>query len=166
MTSKFTVLLFVFALSLSNILLAQDSDTHHHHDSDYELGFSFGLNHLVEENETPLSAHIHLLRKLGDENIWERIALGLGYEHIFSEHTHYSVVGTISINPIWHFVFDVSPGVLITEHEGSNESQFVTHIELTYEFEVGEIGIGPVVGYGVSSEDNHYTIGLHIGIGL
>jgi len=120
----------IFSVILSNNIFGQVSehDYHHHADSEYELGISIGIAHLVHENENPLSAHIHLMRRLGSEKMWERISLGLGFEYIFSNHEHYSVVGTISINPIWSLIFDISPGILITEHDGSEEKQFVTHL--------------------------------------
>ena len=121
---------------------------------------------MVKENENPFSAHVHVLRRLGSEKLWERFSAGAGFEYIFSEHEHYSIVGTISVNPIWALVFDVSPGILVTEHNGSKEKQFVTHIELTYEFHCKHFGIGPVIGYGLSKDDNHYMVGLHIGKGF
>lgn len=161
LSSAFTL---IFVMIFSNSVFGQSS--HHHADSRYEFGISVGLAHLVHENENSLSAHIHFLRKLDSENTWERISLGLGFESIFAEHKHYSFLGTISINPIWDLIFDISPGILITEHDGSSERQFVTHFELTYEFEYKSFGIGPVLGFGVSENDNHLMVGLHLGKGF
>ena len=39
-------------------------------------------------------------------------------------------------------------------------------LELTYEFEYKEFGIGPVIGLGLSEDDNHYMFGIHIGKGF
>lgn len=141
-------------------------ESHHHAHSDYELGVSLGIANLIDEDEYAPSMHLHISKRLGSSELLERISLGLGAEYIFAEHQHYSFVGTISINPIWAVILDISPGILITEHEGSKEKQFVTHIELTYEFEYKEFGIGPVIGLGLSEEDNHYMIGIHLGKGF
>jgi hypothetical protein len=164
----FCTIATIFVLILSSSIFGQSSehDSHHHADSKYELGISVGITHLIHENENPFSAHIHLLRRLGSDTLSERISLGLGFEYIFSEHEHYSVVGTISINPIWALIFDISPGVLITEHEGTLEKQFVTHLEMTYEFDYNNFGIGPVIGYGFSQDDNHFMFGIHLGKGF
>ena len=158
----------IFVLMITSSIFGQTSEhnSHHHADSKYEIGISAGLSHLVHENENPFSAHIHLLRRLGSENLWEKVSLGAGFEYIFSKHEHYSIVGTVSVNPIWDSILDISPGILVTEHEGSKEKQFVTHIELTYEFDFKHFGIGPVIGYGLSKDDTHYMIGVHIGKGF
>lgn len=157
---------FVSVLLNTGFGQSTEHESHHHADSEYELGISFGLSHLTDEGENALGSHIHLLRRLGSEELSEKIALGLGFEYIFTEHPHYSLVGTVSINPIWALIFDISPGILITEHEGSKEKQFVTHLELTYEFEYRNFGIGPVIGLGLSEDDNHYMFGIHIGKGF
>lgn len=167
-TSIIGVVVFFFILILSNTVQGQSSehDSHHHGESKYELGISAGISHLIHENESPFSAHIHLLRRLGEEGLRERISMGLGFEYIFAKHAHYSFVGTVSINPIWDLILDISPGVLVTEHEGNLEKQFVTHFEMTYEFHLEEFGIGPVVGFGYSEGDNHVMIGVHLGKGF
>ena len=156
----------VLISSLSLFAQQHDHSGHDHGDSNYELGISLGVSRLVDENENNPSAHLHLLRKLGSEKIFDKISLGFGFEYIFSKHVHYSILGTISINPYSSFKLDISPGVLVTEHEKEMEQQFVTHIELTYEFNFHGIGIGPVIGYGFAKEDNHVTVGLHLGFGL
>jgi len=125
-----------------------------------------GLSHLVHENENAPGAHIHLLRKLGSEGLIERFSIGVGLEYLFTDPAHYSAVGTLSFNPAWALIFDISPGILFTEHEGEKEKLFVTHIELTYEFHFHEFGIGPVVGFGISEDDNHYMFGMHVGKGF
>lgn len=157
-----------FWVIVSFTLLAQhhDHEGHSHGDSNYELGLSLSVSRLVDENATAPSVHLHFMRKLVSESILSRISIGAGIEYIFSKHLHYSVVGTISLNPYSAFKIDVSPGVLVTDHEGEKEQQFVTHIELTYEFEYLGIGFGPVIGYGFAKEDKHFSIGVHLGIGL
>lgn len=157
-------LLFVAPCTLSAQHHIHEGHSHSH--SDFEIGLSVGIANLVDENENAPSAHLHFLRKVGSEGLLNRISIGAGFEYIFSEHTHYSIVGTISLNPYSAFKLDISPGILVTEHEEEKEKQFVTHIELTYEFDYLGFGIGPVIGYGFAKEDNHFMAGIHIGIGL
>ncbi len=64
------------------------------------------------------------------------------------------------------FVLIQTNSILVTEHNGSKEKQFVTQIELTYEFNCKHFGIGPVIGYGLSKDDNHYMVGLRMGKGF
>ncbi|MBI9071850.1 MAG: hypothetical protein JEY94_09640 [Melioribacteraceae bacterium] len=144
----------------------QEHEGHAHGSHDYEFGISVGMAHLSEEDENAPSAHLHLLKSLGSEGMLSKFSLGAGFEYIFTEHTHYSIVGTISVNPISAFILDISPGLLFTEHDGESENQFVTHMELTYEFEFHGFGIGPVVGVGFAKEDNHLMAGIHIGKGF
>ncbi len=164
---KSTLFIFIFIL-ISFGLFAQehDHDAHSHGDSKFEFGFSSGFAKLIDEDVIAPSAHLHLLRKIGSKGILERISFGPGFEYIFSEHTHYSIVGTFSLNPFHAIKLDISPGVLITEHEDDKEQQFVTHVELTYEFHYHNFGFGPVIGYGLAKEDNHFMLGIHLGFGL
>jgi len=155
-------LLILLIIIYTNITFGQMHDHHHH--SDYEFGISLGVATLVEEEEYSPSAHLHLLRKLGDHDLLSKISLGLGYEIIFSEHTHNSVVGTISINPFSAWKIDISPGILFAEHEGEKEQHFVAHFELMYDIHFHGFGVGPVIGYGWSKEDQHLMAGLHFGI--
>ena len=160
------ILLIWVIVSLSLFAQHRDNEGHTHGDSNYELGVSLGVSKLIDENETAPSVHLHLMRKVVSQSTLGGISIGLGFEYLFSEHLHYSVVGTISLNPYSSFIFDVSPGVLVTKHEAEKEQQFVTHIELTYEFDYLGIGFGPVIGYGFAKEDKHFSVGIHLGIGL
>lgn len=161
----FTLIIITFAINAQHNH-NHDHSGHSHGDSNYELGVSFGIANLIEEDVNAPSAHIHLSRKLAESGLLNRISLGAGFEYIFSEHTHYSIVAGFSVNPYSHFKVDIAPGILITEHEDEKEKQFVMHFELTYEFEFKGIGLGPVIGYGLAKEDNHFMAGFHIGIGL
>jgi len=145
---------------------ASDHSGHPHEHSEYEIGISLGMTRLIEEKENALNSHLHFSKKLGNSEIMERISLGAGFEYIFTEHSHYSVLGTISVNPVWALIVDISPGILFTEHHGAKEKLFAAHLELTYEFEYHGFGIGPVIGAGFSKEDNHLMLGIHMGKGF
>lgn len=139
---------------------------HHHHGHNYELGLSLGYTHLTEDKINAPSSHLHLTRRLGSENAIQRFSLGLGAEYIFAEETHITFLGSFSYNPVAAFIIDLSPGLLIAEHEGETEYQYISHLEFTYEFDMHSFGIGPVFGVAFSSDDRHYSVGIHIGKGL
>ena len=163
---KFNVLTLIMLLSVMLHAQNHEHDGHNHGDSLYEFGISLGAANLVNESEYAASAHVHILRKLGEQGVMSHLAVGAGFEYIFAEHKHYSLVTTLSVNPVAALIFDISPGILFTEYESEEENQFVTHFELTYEFDLKGFGMGPVVGYGIAQEDNHFMFGIHSGIGL
>ncbi len=104
-------------------------------------------------------------RLAGNESL-ENFAVGLGLERIFADHTHYGLMGSIGIFPWRDLVVTLSPGVTFADHEGEWETSYLTHIEASYGFMVGEYEVGPVVGFADSAEDRHYQIGIHLGKGF
>ncbi len=134
-------------------------------ESSFELGLSAGYAYLKAEEDAPL-LHVHLMRRLSGEGIQKYFSLGLGAETIFTDEKHYGVMVTMAVHPTENIIFSVSPGVAWEEHEGETKSSYATHIEATYVFETPHYHIGPVVGYSKTEDDEHYTIGVHIGIPL
>ncbi len=141
------------------------SHRHHSHDTrGMEMGFSAGYVHLEDENEDAPSIHVHLSKRLQQEGILKHFALGVGGEVIFADHEHYAVMLPLLVYPWRGLVLSVAPSMVFAEHEGEWESEYATHLEAAYVFEIGEYDLGPVVGYSNSSEDTHYMAGLHFGI--
>ena len=85
---------------------------------------------------------------------------------IFSEEEHYGLMAFTSIHPWKGLVLSVGPSVEWAKHDGEWESNYATHMEAAYVFDVGEIHLGPVVGYSTSSHGKHYSAGLHLGYHL
>ena len=56
--------------------------------------------------------------------------------------------------------------MLISEHNSKKEIQYITHLELIYEFDMGSFGLGPVAGMIFSGGEQHYMIGVHFGKGF
>jgi len=160
--------IFICFMLISNVSYGQDQNhkAHHHEGHDYELGFSLGMTLIEPEDITAPSLHLHAHRRLGTEDFKQRFSVGLGVESIFTEHLHYSFLASFSYNPFAAFIIDVSPGILFAEEEDESIREYLTHIEFTYEFDLEYIGIGPVIGMALSSEDTHYAVGIHIGKGL
>lgn len=94
----------------------------------------------------------------------KHFALGVGGEVIFADHEHYAVMLPLFVYPWQGLALSAAPSIIFAEHEGEWESEYATHLEAAYVFEIGEYDVGPVVGYSSSSEDKHYMVGLHFGI--
>jgi hypothetical protein len=148
--------------------LCEDSHVgHQHHSHDtrgVELGLSAGYAYLDGEDESAPGLHIHLSKRLGQKGIMKHLALGIGGEAIFADHEHYALMLPFSVNAWRGLVLSVAPSIAWAKHEGEWESEYVTHLEASYVFELGEYDMGPVVGYSSSSEEEHYMVGLHFGI--
>ena len=153
----------LFLLSLScSFLYGQEEQEEHHHAR--EFGISLSYVDLIEEDDTAPAIHLHWLKRLEGSESLERWGIGLGFETIFADHTHHTVMATLAFFPIDHLVLSVSPGVVFADEETGWENHYATHIELSYGFEMGEYEIGPVIGYADSDEGSHRMIGLHFGI--
>ena len=94
-----------------------------------------------------------------------KFAVGLGYERIFDEHKH-NTIGVVGVyRPIDRLSFNLSPGITF-EGESANEINFAFHAETTYEFEINNFHIGPVIEFAYDPEDIHLSLGIHIGYGF
>ena len=145
----------------------QHDQAHHGHDtSGLELGISTGYVHLDEEGEDALGLHLHLMKRLSDKGIGSRLAVGLGAETIFGVHEHHTAMLSFAAYPWRGLILSVAPGIEWAKHEGDWESEYATHIETAYVFEIGRYDIGPVVSYSTTDHDKHYMIGIHVGLHL
>lgn len=144
-------------------LLAQDShDDHSHHDHHKnEVGVANALVYSMNEKEAAYGLHMHYVRNIGESGF----GVGLGYERIYDEHRHNTlgIVGSYRPADKWGFV--LSPGVTFEDHESSH-LRFAIHVETSYEFELHDFHIGPVVEFAHAAGDNHISIGIHIGYGF
>lgn len=169
MNKKTVVCLVVVLLGLGIADPAYGEDDHagHGHDtSGIELGLSVGYVHLDEEDEDSLGLHVHLSKRLGHEGLLERLGLGVGGEVIFAEHEHYSLLFPLAMYPWRGLILAVAPGIEWAEHDEDWETAYATHLEAAYVFEIGDYDVGPVVDYSKSDNDEHYMIGIHLGIHL
>jgi len=135
-------------------------------ESGFELGISVGYAYLKEEKDQGTVLHAHLMKRLSGDGIQKYFSLGFGVETIFSNEQHYGAMLTLAAHPSDNIIFSLSPGVEWEEHEGETKSSYATHIEAAYVFEISHYHIGPVIGYSKTQDDEHYTIGVHIGIPL
>ena len=151
-------------LFLGNPLIAQtedNSDHDHHHHSKNELGISNSAVYFVNGNEFADGVHVHYIRNIHET----KFGIGLGYERIFDEHKHNSIGIVGSYYPIEQISINLSPGITF-EDEHPEEIKFALHLESSYDFEIHNFHIGPVIGIAYDPEDYHLSLGIHIGYGF
>ena len=164
------VVLVNIVLCGKNALASEHADHEALHsdngESGFELGLSVGYAYLKAEDDNAPVLHAHLMKRLSDEGLQKHFSLGFGIEKILTDENHYGAMVTMAVHPSENFIFSISPGVAWEEHEGQTNSSYATHIEAVYVFETSHYHVGPVVGYSKTEDDEHYTIGVHIGIPL
>lgn len=144
---------------------AQQTDAHeghdHHEHHKNEIGIANSPVYFVKEKELSYSLHIHYSHTISAT----KFALGIGYEKIFDEHQHNSIGIVGSYRPVEGLSFNLSPGISFEGSEYSDMS-FALHIETSYEWEINDFHVGPVFEFAHDSEDNHISLGIHIGYGF
>lgn len=138
-------------------LFAQQDHEHHYN---YEISFGAGIVPVFDENIIAPGFHLHLIKGLGEEG---KFGIGPGFEVIIDEHMHYSLslVGHYTVYK--GLIFAYAPGLLLIKEESEKLYRFSQHIELNYEFGIGEFHLGPVAGFGFSTEGYHIMAGIHFG---
>lgn len=140
---------------------AQHEDHDHEHPFN-EIGFSNNAVYNVTEKEIAYSIHIHYIR-IFEKN--EDFGLGMGYERIFDDHKHNSFNVILMYRPFNHFSLNIAPGVIWLDSE-KNSLKPAMHLEGLYEFEIGPIHMGPIIGVGLNTNDMHLSTGLHLALGF
>lgn len=157
--SFFTLVLILSTLGLyaqSTTDEHEDHDHHHHHRN--EIGIANSVVYFVKEKEYTYGLHVHYLYNLSES----RFSLGAGYERIFDEHKHQTIGIMVGYRPMERLNLILAPGLAF---EG-NESAFALHLEMTYEYSIGDIHIGPAIELALEKEDYHFSLGIHIGYGF
>lgn len=158
------VVLFAF-----QFLSAQTSMEHDHdHDMDHlhdqhknEIGIANAPVYFVNEQEFAYGMHVHYIRHIEDS----KFGIGLGYERIFDVHKHNTIGIVASYNPLGAWIVNLSPGLTFEDEEVS-ELNFALHLESSYEFELGNFHVGPVLELAYDPEDYHISLGIHLGYGF
>ena len=168
---SFQVKTISFALSILLTFIAfsvsgqhNEEDHHHLHDSHkYHLGFGIAGTYLTGEAGLAPGFHIHFIRQLGEEKHW---GIGLGYEAIIEENLHSSLNLLANYHPFDFLSFIAGPGLVFGNHDGETEILPAFHTEAVFEFNLGGIHIGPMLGFGIDREESHFSLGVHVGFGF
>lgn len=162
--------LFFFSILISLFLwplMAHGKHSHdHNHDHDphdYHIGLGITGSIIVNENVLAPGFHIHFIRQLGHFNQW---GFGLGYEAIADEHWHNGLNLLFNYRPLRFLSLLAGPGLTMVNHGGKTEILPAFHTEAVFEFDVKGLHVGPVISYGRDTEDSHFSVGIHVGIGF
>ena len=144
------------------------SGSHAQHDHlddphQFHIGIGAAATYITGEGHLAPGFHLHLIRQLGHQKQW---GLGLGYEAITDEHWHNGLNLLVNYRPLRFLSLIAGPGVVIGKHDGKMELLPAFHTEAVFEFNVKGLHMGPMIGFGTDREDTHFSLGLHIGIGL
>lgn len=182
-TALFALGILLGLIVPSAVLAADEHACHACAAGDLEFGFSVGYVRLDENrdrhediehddhasHETTddgVGIHVHVGKRLGKHGLLKHLSLGVAGEVIFAEHEHYALMGLVSVYPWRGLVLSAGPGIEWAEHEGEWESEYSTHVEAVYVFDVGEWHVGPFVDYSWGDHGEHFTTGIHFGIHL
>jgi hypothetical protein len=152
----------VLALLLFVGVISAQSDEHaHHHDHHAnEIGVAQSLVRFVKEEEFAYGVHVHYIRNFSHS----RFGVGLAYERIFDEHKH-NTLGIVGLyRPVEKLSLSISPGLAF--EDGNSGVNFALHLETTYELEINNFHIGPLVEFAYDAEDVHISLGIHFGYGF
>lgn len=164
MNSKLKALFAFLFVIITTAVHSQElnhDNAHHHHHHKYELGVANSLVYLPHEKEVAYGLHLHFVRKINHS----KFGYGLAYERIFDEHAHnfFGIVG--NYNPFERLHLNLTPGITLGEDELARP-KFAFHTETSYDFNIGDFHIGPLLEVAIDAEDYHIGLGLHIGYGF
>lgn len=158
---RFNLFIAIYTTLVSSTLFAQKAEQihdHEHHKN--EIGIANAPVYFYKEKAFAYGLHLHYVRNIPKS----KFGVGLGYERIFDEHKHNTYGLVMAYRPIKKLSLNVSPGLTI-ENE-SKKANFALHLETSYEFEIKNFHIGPVLEYAYDPEDIHISLGLHLGYGF
>ena len=166
---RITLIIFIFFLS-NTIVKGQEhnhDDHEHHTHPKNEIGVANAPVYYLKEKEFTYGLHFHFIRTIGES----KFGLGLGYEQIFDEHEHKTIGIVGCFRPTHGLSINLSPGLTFEKHiedDGTIETEknLGAHLESAYEWDFGNLHIGPVVEFAYDQEDIHISLGLHIGYGF
>ncbi len=136
------------------------------------IGFGMGMAHIISESEWAPAFHLHYSKCIDQK---QRFSIGIGMDLLMGDHKHTSATLAIEYSPLPGLSIGYGPGIVFSigddpepvSPNGTTEDHrvhFSQHFELSYEFDLDFIQIGPMVEYEFSGDDKHIMLGLHAGI--
>jgi len=160
---------FVFVIFMSVFVIKasgqhkEENHIHLHDHHNYHLGVGVAGTYLTSEEGLAPGFHLHFIRQLGEEQHW---GIGLGYEAIIEDNVHSSLNLLANYHPFDFLSFNAGPGLVFAKHDGETEILPAFHTEAVFEFNLGEIHLGPMLGFGIDREESHFSLGVHVGFGF
>jgi|JRYD01.1.fsa_nt_gb hypothetical protein len=159
--------LFALLTSLIFILLAlpgfcvSSEPEHEHHPHKAEIGIGNSAVYFTKDKTLNYGFHFHFSRNIKHSNF----SVGAEYERIFDRHGHNMIGLVAGYSPAHRVELSITPGILFEDAE-PNHADVSLHIEAGYHFDIKNIHLGPIVECAVDRHDVHFSIGLHLGIGI
>ena len=136
-------------------------EDHHADDHKHEVGMANSAVYFFSEKTLNYGLHLHYTFHIPET----RFRIGAGYERIFDEHRHNAAGINFIYEPVENLHLNLSPAVAF-EGSGQDGLSFAIHFEVSYEFRINHIHIGPTTALGSDFEEVHMGLGLHIGYGF
>ncbi len=163
---KKALLFSLLVVSFFNLSAQSDSTTIRHEHHKNEIGMAHAPVYYVKEDEVSYGLHLHYVRNIKNT----KFGIGFGYEKIFDDHQHQTIGLVGGYRATENLNFNIAPGITFErsahEEEGHTEAAFALHLETSYEFEVQDFHIGPVLEIAYDPNDYHIALGVHIGYGF
>ena len=137
------------------------NDHNHEHDHTFEIGLANTLVYFAKEKESAYGIHLHVIKSINHS----KFGIGLGYERIFDEHKHNTLGIITSYNPTEKIHVSLTPGIAFAGNNAS-EKHLALHLETSYDYQIANLHLGPMIEFAIDSEDFHVSLGIHIGLGL
>ncbi len=136
----------------------ENVDAHQH--SKNEIGISISPAYFINEKVWTFAMHIHYTRIIPRT----RFGIGASFERIVLDPKHSTFGIVFAYYPIEKLSFSLSPGM--TFEDANPAALFALHLETAYEFEIGDLHIGPAFEFAYDPNDHHLSLGIHIGYGF
>ncbi len=153
--------LLVIVLGIISASVYSQEENHNHDHHIHELGVANSFVYFAGEKEYAYGLHVHWVRNLKHS----KFGYGFAYERIFDEHKHNTIGVVGSYNPIKSLHINIAPGIAFEDSEPT-VFKFAFHVETSYDIELGNFHIGPLLEFAFDPEDYHFSLGLHIGYGF
>lgn len=159
------ILMVSLGVILSLTAFTQEEHSHEHSTDLHKNHFGIGTAaaYLTTENVFASGFHLHYIRQFGHEKQW---GIGAGYEAILDEHIHNGVNLLLNYRPVHFISLNIGPGVVFGKHESEFEVQPAFHTEAVFEFDILGVHAGPMIGFGIDTEETHFSAGIHVGLGF
>ncbi|HOZ83146.1 MAG TPA: hypothetical protein PLU85_04595 [Bacteroidia bacterium] len=152
--------LFFIGISFHGYCITSEPEhSHQHHKA--EIGVGQSAVYFTKDKTLNYGLHLHLIRNIKHSGF----GVGIEYERIFDRHGH-NMLGIVgSYSPAHQVELSITPGILFEDSEPGHADASI-HIEAGYHFDIKNIHLGPIVECALDRHDVHFSLGVHVGIGL
>lgn len=151
---------FIFFICLNAFGQEEHDHDHKHHEHKNEIALATSYVRFISEDENTLGLHLHFIKNITEGGL----GVGVGYERLFDEHGHNNISAVLNYRIREHLSVALAPGLTFEDEDTGLKPAI--HFEFGYEWEFGDFHVGPMVEYAIDTEDNHLSLGIHVGIGF